>query len=718
MARSLMVLVVGVLLGVVATLLLRPGPLALPDLGDLQPATEATVPPAAAVVSAAARDGGPAFYLRLADDNTSELAAMIRQAAAEPKSTERELALAVLLKRYSELDALGAVRLARDAGVNGMALSAVYGAWARKAPGQALAALSTVESAEAAATVAIALIEALGDDATAVRRVGAVLAARRDDDPASGMAPAAPFFTPAGPAPFALRSALALTAQRWADLDPRRAVAVAREVGDERLRLALESAALRALARTAPDEAFAHLATLDSASRQLGALGGTLIDLARADPERLLAAVAGLPADARRPAESAALQQLSERDPLAAVRYVEQMRAGPERDQMTQVIARNYGKRDAEAALAWARSQPGRNNLVASVIAGVADQDLNRALDLVLALPPIERDNAVQFVAMTAARQDADVEAIANRLVALDDSQLRDSMAFNVVSMWAMRSPGKAMGWLVAKGESAPPNVFMQIGHQLAMRDPRDAMTYTSQVPAAARGFWMHGIAQGYAQNDPQGAVDWLAQFRGEEWHDQAAATVAMQVAQQDPSAAARLVDGLDTARVGWPAGQLSSNIAMQWANREPVAAAAWALDRPTEPERAMAMQGVLNVWAGQDADAARQWALGLPQSATRDRALTTLLTATARTQRALDARVLNGFASETAQQQAVLQVVQFLAYVDAPRARATVDAHLTDPALREQAERALEAARDAPHATIGFGFSQAPAQVVRSRPR
>src|SRR5688500_15673789 len=37
MARSLVVLVVGVLLGVIATVLLRPAPLTLPDLGDQQP---------------------------------------------------------------------------------------------------------------------------------------------------------------------------------------------------------------------------------------------------------------------------------------------------------------------------------------------------------------------------------------------------------------------------------------------------------------------------------------------------------------------------------------------------------------------------------------------------------------------------------------------------------------------------------------------------------
>jgi hypothetical protein len=136
MARVLTALVLGVLLGATAAWLLRPTPLALPDLGDLQPSVTATAPAANAVVTAAAREGGADFYRQLADANTSELASMIKQAVAEPSSTERELALAVLLKRHSELDALGAVRLAREAGVGGMALSAVYGAWARKARGR------------------------------------------------------------------------------------------------------------------------------------------------------------------------------------------------------------------------------------------------------------------------------------------------------------------------------------------------------------------------------------------------------------------------------------------------------------------------------------------------------------------------------------------------------------------------------------------------------
>ena len=127
MTRTLAALVLGLLLGAVATLLLRPSPQALPELGDLPPPLPSTTP-ADPVVSTAAREGGPGFYRRLSEASASELAAMIAQAAAEPASTDRELALAVLLKRYSEVDALGAVRLAREARGGGMALSTVYGA--------------------------------------------------------------------------------------------------------------------------------------------------------------------------------------------------------------------------------------------------------------------------------------------------------------------------------------------------------------------------------------------------------------------------------------------------------------------------------------------------------------------------------------------------------------------------------------------------------------
>jgi hypothetical protein len=97
-----------------------------------------------------------------------------------------------------------------------------------------------------------------------------------------------------------------------------------------------------------------------------------------------------------------------------------------------------------------------------------------------------------------------------------------------------------------------------------------------------------------------------------------------------------------------------------------------------------------------------------------RDNALTALLTTAAqRTPGAIDARTLNGFASDGARQQAVMQVVNFLAYQDPAKARTVIDAYLTEPSQRAQAERMLEAARNGA-ARIGFEVNQGQVPILR----
>lgn len=722
MIRTLALLVGGIALGVGATLLLvahDDSPLELDDSPLALFSSDAlTPPPASAPPPEVSRD----FYRRLADADARELARMIRETAAAPASTDRDLALAVLLKHHAELDVVGAVRLAREVGVRGAALGTVYSAWARRAPTQVLAALSTIGSPDDAAEVALALIVALGNDARAVERVAAVLAERADEPlPGVGTAPVGPIVAP--PVIAATRSSLGLLAARWAELAPKHALAVSRELGDERFRSVFEAAALRAVARVAPNEAFAELANRDADAAQLGALGGAVVELARADPERVLSMASGLPLDVRRLAESAAMQQLAERDPAAALRHLERMPVGMERQALLQVIARAYGKRDAAAALEWAQSQTGQRGIVAAVIAGVAEQDPHRALDLAFALTsPGERMQAVQLAAGYAARTDADAEAIANRLLAADNPAVRESLAFGVVTSWASRSPDSAMRWLLRSGQNASPNVYQQLGQVLAMRDPRNAIGYSAQIPTAALEPWVNGVAQGYAQNDPQGAVDWLRQYRGESWYDRAAGTAAMYLAQRDGAAAARLLDELDVERMGaMQARQVANMVAANWANSDPAAAAAWAADRRDQGERDMTMRSVVGLWSSQDFAGARQWALRLPQGATRDSALSMLLTTSAyNTNAGLDPAILNGFASDSARNSAVMQVVQGMAYNDPARARRLVDLHVTDPSARAQAERMIEAAGNngGPRPAMGIagGVRGIPPSIVIQR--
>ncbi len=722
MTRTMLALVLGVLIGVGATFLLAPSSLP-PRQSDSRPSIEpAATRPIDIAAPPAAQEASRDFYRQLADADAEALASMIAQAAARAPSTDRELALAVLFKRYAELDALGAVRLARQARVGGAALGAVYGAWARAAPDQVLAALSTVTNAEDAADVAVAVIMALGADGSAVRRVTAVLAAREESTSFAGLSPQ-PVPTPAGPlSAIAGRSALALAAERWADLDPRRALAVARDIDDQRIRPTFEAAALRSLANVAPNEAFAGLADIDTSGPNLPLFGTALVELARADPERLLAAVRDFPPDARRLAESAALQQLAQSDPAAALRHIERLPLGMERQGFMRLVARSYGKRDATAALAWAREQRGEQMLVSAVIGGVAEDDPGRALDLALALgSPMERMTAVQMAATMGARQDATAEAMANRLLAADDPAMKDMLGFTVVAMWASRSPDRAMEWLLANGQDMSPNAFQQIGQQLAMRDPQKAVTYLARMPEPAREPWVHGVVQGYAQNDPQAAIDWLGRFRGEPWYGRAASTVAMNLAQRDGAAAARLFDDLTADAGGVPPEQLVNVIATGWANQDPAAAADWVMRRTSEPQRDLAIRNVVGMWAAQDADGARQWTLRLPQGAVRDAALAAALTASAM-QRAgnLDPGLLNAFASPQAQQQSVLQIVQQLAYDDPTKARAIADAHL-DATFRARADGMIEAARNQPRfgvqgVEVGVGVVQGAAPAVRGR--
>lgn len=701
MIRTLILVVCGAALGAAATLLLvsqrapRPAPTDSP-LALFSPERNAT--PAAA--SAPPPGTGADFYRRLADADAAELARMAAEAAAAPPSTDRDVALAALLKRHAELDVVGAVCLARELDVRGPALATVYGAWARAAPPQVLIALNTIANPEDAADVALALVVALGNDARAVERVARVLG-EREDEPLlrNGTVPVGPIIAPVtgsavtGAAP---RTPIALLAARWAELEPRYALGVAREVGDERVRMQLEAAALRALARIAPDDVFAEIANRGG-SAPPGALSGAAVELARTDPERFLSMANRLPEDLRRLAEAVAAQTLADRDPLAALRYLEGMPGGVQRETLLRQIARSYGKRDPAGALEWARSQTGQRNLVAAVIGGVAEQDPLRAIDLALGLESApERMQTIQLAVAFGSRTDAEAEALANRLLAIDDPDQRQSLATNAVSLWASRSPDGAMRWLLANGHNVRSDAFQVVGQALASRNPRDAVAYSAQVPPTARESWVNGVGQGYAQNDPQGAVEWLRQYRAEPWYGRVATTIATTVSQRDGPAAARLADELDAERDSADAQQLANIVAVNWANNDPAAAAAWALERRTEQERHMAVNGAVGVWSAQNFDAARQWTLRLPQGATRDAALTTLLTQSLNGgPSGLDTSLLNAFASEATKQAAVMQVVQILAFYDPAQARSFVDAYVVDPRFREHAERMIETARN-----------------------
>jgi hypothetical protein len=259
------------------------------------------------------------LYQRVAEASPAELESMIAGLSREEGSTERDFALGALLERYAEIDAPRAARVARDSGVHGPPLGLIYAQWATADAAGALEALRSVEDSADAAAIGLALIGALGGNASVIERVGMALLGP-DHAAAAAIGPTgfAPFVVgvPGGAGPFGSRSALPSVAASWAMRDTEDALAIVREIRNSTVRGVFETAVLREWARTEPEAMLAHLATLDRATQQRVLFGGALGEVARAEPERLLEMARSFPPELRMPLEQMTLQAIAQRDRL------------------------------------------------------------------------------------------------------------------------------------------------------------------------------------------------------------------------------------------------------------------------------------------------------------------------------------------------------------------------------------------------------------------
>jgi hypothetical protein len=442
---------------------------------------------------------------------------------------------------------------------------------------------------------------------------------------------------------------------------------------------------VRAWARLDADAALAYLKSLDR-STQAGLFSPLAAELARLRPRDLLAldGTAGL--SLSQPLRLSALQALASEDLDLAVRTAEALPAGGQRETALAAIARSYGARDADAALAWARAS-GEQARVVAVLQGVAQRDPVRALDIALALEsPTLQMQSVQSIVLGARGTLAEnALTLADRLATLPDSGVRNNALSQVLAAWSATAPDAAVDWL-ATHDVAAQGAYRSVAQQVASNAPARAAELTARIPVAGRTEWIQGVAQAYAQSDPQGAAGWIAQYRGEPAYSAAIGSIAAGLAATDPSGAARLLATASDRNAALPA---VFRIATQWGQRDPQTAAAWALDYDTGADRPIAIPPVVSAWARTDAAAARSWTLRLPEGAKRDAALTALLTAIPTA--ALDRTLLDGLSNGQTRNQVVTSIAMRLAGRDRAAAAQLVDTYITDENLREQVKRNLD---------------------------
>jgi hypothetical protein len=126
-------------------------------------------------------DDRAAAYRRAAAASRSDIQVLVADAAAERPSARRTAELEALLGRLAELDASGAIDVARRLSLDTEVVAPLYGAWYAEDPDAALTELQAIEDPGDAAAIGLAILSLPGGEAVLGRLVAAL-----PRDPAGG----------------------------------------------------------------------------------------------------------------------------------------------------------------------------------------------------------------------------------------------------------------------------------------------------------------------------------------------------------------------------------------------------------------------------------------------------------------------------------------------------------------------------------------------------
>lgn len=620
--------------------------------------------------------------------SAGDLEGLARQIAGQPAGETRLFQLEAIAERYLELDAKRAVRIAGDL-MRADAPELVRRLYTRLGQADvnaALSALSDIEDPSEARLAANALVEALGGDSRALDLVSAALhGIDRDEFRASHLV-------------------------RLAGTSPRDAFERALALRNPTLGSSTATSIMASWASTAPNDAIAALSQVDDPGLRASLRNVVSGSLRTADS--IVAYLDSLPNDEyEQTLTNGLLARLAQLDAPTAAEFVDAMPDGPQRTQLAIQVAIAYAQQDPAGALAWARSATDVPDLPVAIVRGLAIADPLRAFDLALELDEPARMQGV-FAAIGAGGNVDRYPALADRVARLPESQTKSAAVQSLLGSWAS-TPGNAtvaLEWALANANVVPPESFERLGYPLAQADPAAAARYLDRVPSEGRAGWLAAITVGYARNDPQAALAFIERYRGDAGFDRAVTALAPQLAVTDPAAAARLLGSVgERTSEGFGA---EFQVARQWAERDPAAAAAWAID--LAPMQRNAIVGIVTAtWAQTDRDGLRRWALSIQSGEKRDTALAAALRSFGAEP---DPGLLNAFSDDRARQGAIMTVAMNTAMTDRDAARRLVQTYISEPRMRAQAEQMIETVprRSLPSPAGSLGFGAPPGIVLR----
>jgi hypothetical protein len=292
----------------------------------------------------------------------------------------------------------------------------------------------------------------------------------------------------------------------------------------------------------------------------IDAVEAIIIGQPNIDPEELAAGILELPAGpVRTAALSKAMERIAESDPALAQRLIAEVPPSAAANQMHSIVAGALAARDPQAAAAF--------------LAGV----------------PRGRCRDEDFLKVGRSWARSDLDAALQWAANVPVEKLQQSAVSGALETWADTEPSSAATW---------------------------AITHLSEEKAADM---LSSICGEWSRSDLTGALDWALALPDGKSRSASLQRLLGPLAANEPARAMQLFSELPEDSQSTAA----SEIAEQWARKDPTSAAHWTLRLADESVRDNALGTVMQQWIAEDISSAENWVRALPAGAARDAAAT-----------------------------------------------------------------------------------------------
>lgn len=413
-----------------------------------------------------------------------------------------------------------------------------------------------------------------------------------------------------------VRSALA---KRWAETDPRAAMAFATSVLDDG-RESLMADIISVWARKDANAALQWAEGLPATRARSEAFAAMARTWAHQDPEAALAYFAD-PARGTSPAVLAQLfQQWALDDPArASAALSREIPGGPRQDMVMRSVMASWAKTDPQSALAFASQLSSSNQRAdgtAIALSEWADLDWQAVLDWSTKATGEARDRAELLAATARAKRDP-LGAL-GMLESLQGSS-QDGVQRTALRAWAQQDPESALEYARSLPNSQRSETLAgAVLEEWAVQNPATASQEIERMaPGSVRDRLVRQISQNWSEHDLHGSIEWMRGIEDPELQLTAAAVALPQWVESDPQGMASFLATTALAMDG--AGvPLMRGVVSHWAKSDSQGALQWALQLTSGAARNEAVAASIEAWAQEDPAAAGHFTLSLPADEAR----------------------------------------------------------------------------------------------------